>query len=68
MQNQESCVITGGKTTNYFKLKRCNQISAYLFILTSEIAFLFIMQNENINGINIFEKIHRVCRYYYVFS
>ena len=28
-----------------------------MFILVLEIAFLFIMQNENINSLNIFEKI-----------
>ena len=60
IQNQESCVINGGTTTNYFKLVRGtrqgNPISAYLFILVLEIAFLFIMQNENINGLNIFEN------------
>ena len=58
IQNQESCVINGGTTTDYFKLERGtrqgNPISAYLFILVLEIAFLFIMQNENINGLNIF--------------
>ena len=58
IQNQESCVINGGTTANYLKLVRGtrqgNPISAYLFILVLEIAFLFIMQNENINGLNIF--------------
>ena len=60
MQNQESCVINGGTTTNYFKLERGTRqgdpISAHLFIYVLEIAFLYIMQNENINGLNIFEK------------
>ena len=59
IQSQESCVIDGG-ATNYFKLERGtrkdNPKSAYLFILVLEIAILFIMQNENINGLNIFEK------------
>ena len=59
-RNQESCVINGGTTTNYFKLKtdtrQGSPISAYLFVLILEIAFLFIMQNENINGLNIFEN------------
>ena len=56
IRNQESCVINGGTTTNYFQLERGtrqgNPISAYLLIL----APLFIMQNENINGLNIFEN------------
>ena len=59
MQSQESCVINGGTTTNYFRLERGNRqgniMSAYLFILL-KIAFLFIMQNENTDGLNIFEK------------
>ena len=58
MQNKESCVIHGETTTIYFKLKRGTRqggpISAYLFILVLETAFLFIMQNENNNGLNIF--------------
>ena len=56
--NQESCVINGGTTTNYFKLERGtrqgNPISAYSFLLVLEIAFSFIMQNEHINGLSIF--------------
>ena len=57
---QETCVINGGTTTNYFKLERGtrqgNPILGYLFILVLEIAFLLIIQNESINGLNIFEK------------
>ena len=51
--------INGGTTTNYFKLEKGTReddtVLGYLFILL-EIAFLFIMQNENINGLNIFEN------------
>ena len=43
MQNQESCVINGGTTTNYFKPERGTRqgdpISAYLSILVLEITF-----------------------------
>ena len=57
---QETCVINGGTTTNYFKLERGTRqgdpILGYLFILVLEIAFLLIIQNESINGLNIFEK------------
>ena len=55
---QESCVLNGGKTTRYFKLGRGTQqghpISAYLFILVLEIAFISIKTNNNIEGLNIF--------------
>ena len=47
IQNQESWVINGGTTTNYFKPERGtrqdNPISAYLFVLALEIGFLFIL-------------------------
>ena len=60
MQNHECCVISRGTTTNYFKPERGNRQghpnSAYLFILVLEIAFLFIIQNKNINGLNVFEN------------
>ena len=59
-QNQESCVINGGTTTNYFKLNRCTKqgilVSAYIFIVVWEISFLFIIYYWSINGLNIFEK------------
>ena len=46
LQNQKSCVINGNKTTCYFTLKRGTRqddpILAYLFILVSEIVFIFI--------------------------
>ena len=40
LQNQESCIINGGKTTHYFPLKgtqQGNPILPYLFILVLEI-------------------------------
>ena len=60
LQNQESCIVNGGTTTNYFKLEKGTRqedpISAYLFILVLEIAFLFTKENKKINGLNIFNK------------
>ena len=58
LNNQQSCVINGGFTTPYFKLKKGaregDSISAYLFILASEVFFELIKNNTNIRGITIF--------------
>ena len=61
LRNQESCIINGLTTTKYFKLEKGTRqgdpIPAYLFILVLEIAFIFIKDNKNIKGINIFDNI-----------
>ena len=53
LQNQESCIVNGGTTINYFKLEKvtrqCDPISAYLFILVLEIVFLFTKESKKIN-------------------
>ena len=58
LNNQESCIISGGKT-KYFKLERGAQqgdaFSAYLFILVLEIFFVFTKNNPNAKGLNIFK-------------
>ena len=58
IKNQESCIINEGTTTKYFKLEKGTSqgdpISAYLFILVLEIVFLYLKENKNIKGINIF--------------
>ena len=57
LQKQESCIVKGGTTTNYFKLEKDirqgDLISAYLFILVLEIVFLFTKESKKINGLNI---------------
>ena len=59
LNNQESCIINGGKTAKYFKLERGTQqgdlISAYLFILVLEIFFIFVKNNPKVKGLNIFK-------------
>ena len=60
LQNQESCIVKGGTTTNYFKIEKGTRqgdpISAYLFIFVLEIVFLFTKESKNINDLNIFDK------------
>ena len=59
LNNQESCIINGGKTKKYFKLERGaregDPILAYLFILVLEIFFIFLKNNLKIKGLNIFK-------------
>ena len=58
-KNQESCIINGGITTNYFKLERGarqgDPIPAYLFILLLQVVFTVIKSNQNIDKLRIFE-------------
>ena len=61
LRNNESCTINKGNTTKYFKLEKGarqgTKISAYLFILVLEIAFLYSKENKNIQGINNFNNV-----------
>ena len=54
LNNQESCVINGGKTLKYFKLERETRqgdpTSAYLFIIVLEVVFRIIKETSNIES------------------
>ena len=60
LNNQESCLINGEKTSKYFKLERGTRqgdpISAYLFIIVLEVVFRIIKETSNIKGFEIFQK------------
>ena len=55
------CVINGGVTTQYFKLEKSalqgDPVSAYLFILCSEILFTIVKNNKDIKSLKILENI-----------
>ena len=53
LNNQESCVINGEKTSKYFKLERGDPISTYLFIIVLEVVFRIIKETSNIKLSNI---------------
>ena len=58
LNQNESCVINGGTTTNYFQLSRGarqgDPIAAYFFILVLEIFFIMIRSNNNIKQLQLF--------------
>ena len=57
---QESCVINGANTTQYFLEKGACQgdpISAYLFIMVLEVLFILIKNNSCIEGLQSFDHI-----------
>ena len=58
LTNQEPCIINGGKTSKYFRLKKGRRqrdpTSAYLFILVLEVVFAVTKSNKT-NGLKIFE-------------
>ena len=60
LNNQESCVINGGKTTKYFELKRGTRqgdpTSPYLYVFVLEVVFRTIEETSNIEGFKIFQK------------
>ena len=57
LKDQLPCAANGGTTTQYFNLERSPRpISAYLFILTSEMLFLLLEKHPKIKGMGIFEQ------------
>ena len=58
LNKQQSCIINGGFTTQYFNLEKGarqgDPILAYLFILASEVLFELIKNNDDIRGVTIF--------------
>ena len=60
LTNQESCVINGGTTTQYFKLERGarqgDPIAAYLFIIALEMLFIMIKNNPDIEPLSLCES------------
>ena len=68
LNNQESCVINGGKTTKYFMLfrgaRQGDLISAFLFILALNILFLLIKSKPEMTGLSIFDH----CYLYFAYA
>ena len=61
ISKQESCVINGGNTTQYFHLERGarqgDPISNYIFILALEKLYFLVRNNKDIKGLNIFDHL-----------
>ena len=61
ISKQESCVINGGNTTQYFHLERGarqgDPISAYIFILALEVLSFLVRNNKDIKGLNTFDNL-----------
>ena len=59
LRDQESCVINGGTTINYFSIRKdasqSDPISAFLFVLALEIFFALIKSKPGIEGMTIFD-------------
>ena len=67
ISKQESCVINGGNTTQYFHLERGvrqgDPISAYIFILALEVLSFLVRNNKDIKGLNNFDHLFSYTAY-----
>ena len=67
LNSQQSCVIIGGNTTPYSYLEKGSHqghpVSAYLFILTLEVHFVFTKSNENIKSIEVLYTLEHIFLY-----
>ena len=58
LKDSESCILNGGKTSKYFPLLRGarqgDPIAAYLFILTIEIFFIMLREEQSISRLKIY--------------
>ena len=58
---QESCVISGGNTTQYCPLERGvrqgDLISVFIFVLALEVLSFLVRNNKDIKGLNIFDHL-----------
>ena len=58
---QESCVINGDNTTQYFHLERgvrqSDPVLAYIFILALAVLSFLVRNNKEIKGLNIFDHL-----------
>ena len=67
ISKQESCVINGGDTNQYFHLERGarqgDPISAYIFILALEVLSFLVRNNKDIKGLNNFDHLFSYTAY-----
>ena len=65
LNNNESCIINGGRTSRYFKLQRGarqgDPIAAYLFIIALELFFIMVRSDDYVQKL-------RICDYDFLLS
>ena len=59
ISKEESCVVNGGNTTQYFHLERGarqgDSVLSYIFILALEVLYVLVRNNKYIKGLNMFD-------------